>query len=144
MESALNSCLLFSDIVQLIGGLTGVLIFIAIAVPLIIVISVHCYRGRKRIRSHRSHRVHLPPPVGSTTKRITAPPTVSKSPNAVTWSPITESGNTISQMTVHVTQISSDGDVSVATGVNSEQSKAKNSSSLTSTPPPPYSERDNY
>ena len=131
------------DIAELIGGLTGAVVFVIIAVILIIFISWYCYRFQKRRRSHHSQPAHLPPP--STAKQNTAPsanqPTVSESPNTVTWSSVTKSGNTVTQVTVHVTQISP-GDVNVATEVTSEQSKTNNSPSLTSIPPPPYSEKD--
>ena len=133
------------DVAELIGGLTGALIFVIIAVILIVFISWYCYHFQKRRRSRRSQPAHLPPP--STTKQNTTSlanqPTVSESPDTVTWSRVTKSGNTITQVTVHVTQISS-GDVNVATKVTSEQSKTNDSPGLMSTPPPPYSEKDAY
>ena len=131
------------DVAELIGGLTGALVFVIIAIILIVVISCYCYHFQKRRRSHHSQPAHLPLP--STAKQNNTSsanqPTVSESPNTVTWSSVTKSGNTVTQVTVHVTQISS-GDVNIATEVTSEQSKTNNSPSLMSIPPPPYSEKD--
>ena len=110
-----------------------------LTVPLIIFIAVHCYHFHKHRRSCHSPPSHLPPP--STTKQRTAPtankPTVSESPNTVTWSTVTKSGDSIAQVTVQVTQISPD-----TTEMTSEQSKNKNLPGLMSVPPPPYSEKD--
>ena len=133
------------DTAELMYGLAGALTFIILATVVIVFTSVYCYRFHKRRRSHRSQPSYLPPP--STTQLRTASsanqPTVSESPDTVTWSKVTKSGNTVTQVTVHVTQISSD-DINVATEVTSEQSKTNDSPSLMSVPPPPYSEKDAY